>query len=80
MSYDHILEFETLPLAESIKVPALVVHSDYAISPDAARKHHELLAGPKKLVWLDGATQFDFYDQASVVDSAAQEVIAWFRS
>lgn len=79
MSYDHILNFETLPLSQSIKVPALVVHSDHAISPDAAREHYNLLAGSKKLVWLDEATQFDFYDQAVIVDRAAQEVTAWFR-
>lgn len=79
MSYDHILDFETLPLSSSIKVPALVVHSDNAISPDAAREHHKLLAGEKKLVWLDDATQFDFYDQKKVVDLAAQEVTDWFR-
>ena len=36
MSYDYILSFETIPSSSKIKAPALVVHSDGAITPNAA--------------------------------------------
>jgi fermentation-respiration switch protein FrsA (DUF1100 family) len=78
MSYHHILNFETLPYSKKITVPSIVIHSDGAITPHAAKLHFDALAGKKKLVWIDGATQFDFYDNQNVVSQASDAISKWF--
>jgi uncharacterized protein len=79
-SWDAIFRFESLPLAPRITVPALVVHSDNAISPDAARAHFAALGSAKKqLVWDRAAPgQMQFYDDAAVVDRSAAAVAGFF--
>jgi hypothetical protein len=42
-------------------------------------KHQPTLRnGKKELVWLDGATQFDFYDNEDMVSKASNAVSNWF--
>jgi hypothetical protein len=79
MSYAAILGFETIPHAPRITAPALVVHADNAISPEAARRHFAALGSERKeLLWLGAATQFQFYDDPEVVGRAAAAVGDWF--
>jgi dienelactone hydrolase len=79
MSYKAIFAFETIPLAGQITAPALVVHADNAITPDAARRHFAAIGTlEKELVWLGDANQFQFYDDPAVVERAADAIATWF--
>jgi uncharacterized protein len=48
------------------------------VLPDNARSVHDRLAGPKSLVWTDGA-QTDFYDRPAQVSAAVEAVDEHFR-
>lgn len=50
------LDYPVTDYAASVKAPALVMHGadDEIIPPDHARRVYAALAGPKRLVWLEG--------------------------
>jgi len=58
----------------------LVVHSETAAIPDGIRRFAARLHAPLQTVWLDGRTQFDFYDDEPTVtesiDHAARHLHA----
>jgi fermentation-respiration switch protein FrsA (DUF1100 family) len=72
-------EFDPISSASSVAVATIVVHSDNAAMPDAAKKLHDLVRGPKELAWgHDG--HFDYYDSEHVVSEAAEQVARFFRT
>lgn len=77
--WDGWLGFDAMPAAERIRQPMLLVHSDAAAIPQGARKFYGLLKGPKQDLWLEGSSQFDFYDQDKTVTRAADAVAEFFR-
>lgn len=78
LSWTPWLLFDGLSAADRVDAPALFIHSDGCVFPDAVRLVHGRLRGPKKLVWADG-TQTDFYDQPEQVDLAVKAADAFLR-
>lgn len=78
------LQFDAVTVAERFTKPFLMIESEAAAAPQGARKFFEKLeeTGRSILareVWLDGISQFDFYDRDDVVNTAADEAAAHFE-
>lgn len=78
MSWNTWLDFDAVSQASKVTAPTLIIHSDESALPDQARKVHDLLAGPKKLHWTEGA-HFDFYDGPAHVANSAKVVADFFK-
>ncbi|BBX41207.1 DUF2255 family protein [Mycobacterium simiae] len=57
-------------LADELTQPTLVVHSDAAVNPGSVRGFLSKVSAPVDRLWLDGVSQFDFYDQPGAVSAA----------
>jgi len=77
-SWTSWLEFDAQAAARELRQPLLVVHSDAAVRPDSVREFVAAVAGPVEQVWLDGVTQFDFYDGPGPMAAAADAVADHF--
>jgi len=80
MAWAEWLAFEPGASADRITVPTLSMHSETAAIPDGIRRFAARLHAPLQTVWLDGRTQFDFYDDEPTVtesiDHAARHLHA----
>jgi uncharacterized protein len=80
-SWDDWLSFDAQTAAARLHNPFLMVHSDAAAIPQGARKFFGALAAPvKNQVWIDGVSQFDFYDRTAPVNAAADAAAAHFHA
>ncbi|MGW5262338.1 alpha/beta hydrolase [Microbispora sp. NPDC004025] len=77
MAWPDWLTYDSIALAPQITRPTLLVHSEDAAIPDGAHRFHAGLAGPKDILWTQGA-QFDFYDAEPQVTVAVDTVAAHF--
>ncbi|MCU0567323.1 MAG: alpha/beta hydrolase, partial [Oculatellaceae cyanobacterium Prado106] len=70
-SWAEWLTFSPMPDAANIQIPTLFIHSEQAAIPDGARQFFEAIPTEnKQFAWLNGNTQFDFYDQPAAVDQS----------
>ncbi|BAU12984.1 hypothetical protein LEP3755_35200 [Leptolyngbya sp. NIES-3755] len=70
-SWAEWLTFNPLPEAKNIQIPTLFIHSEKAAIPDGAKQFFAAIPSQnKQFEWLEGRTQFDFYDQPQTVDRA----------
>lgn len=76
-SWEGWLTFDSLALAPRVRDPLLLVHSDAAAIPQGAHAF-EAASAQSRGVWLEGVTQFDFYDQAEAVTAASDAIAAHF--
>ena len=76
-SWEGWLTFDALALAPQVTNPLVFVHSDTAAIPQGAHAF-EAASDQACGVWLDGVTQFDFYDQSDAVAQASDAVVAYF--
>ncbi len=79
-SWEGWLRFDALQYAPKIDQPTLIVHSEAAAIPQGARQFAKALAGPTREVWLDGVSQFDFYDREQPVERSANAVAEFFAA
>ena len=79
MTWLYWLTFDGLKAAHLVKTPTLLVHGDGCALPENAKRVHRELAGPKELLWMEGA-QVDFYDQPPLVDAAVQAAVRHFQN
>jgi ketosteroid isomerase-like protein/fermentation-respiration switch protein FrsA (DUF1100 family) len=71
------LTFDGIAASRRLTQPTLVVHSEAAVIPQGAHRFVAQLAAPHKSEqWLDGVSQFDFYDQDRPVGEASELVAA----
>jgi fermentation-respiration switch protein FrsA (DUF1100 family) len=77
MSWEPLLSFDAVEASRNVVVPTLMVHSDKASSPDAARRAFVNIHAPKELYWMESSQQSDFYDQPKYVNEAAAESVRW---
>jgi fermentation-respiration switch protein FrsA (DUF1100 family) len=77
-SWEGWLTFDALAPAAMLTQPTLIVHSEAAAIPQGARQFFNALRAPKSQLWLDGVSQFDFYDRETPVDTAADAVAEHF--
>lgn len=79
MAWKCWLEFDAITPAEKISVPVQIIHSRTAAVPDGAELYYSKLHSPvKNIVWVENATQFDFYDGEKLTDQAAKQSAEWF--
>ena len=56
----------------------MIVHSEAAAIPQGAKELYSRLSGEKDQLWLDGVSQFDFYDFPEAVATASDAVTEHF--
>ncbi|MEM9166382.1 MAG: alpha/beta hydrolase [Planctomycetota bacterium] len=77
-SWEGWLRFDGIRSASGITEPVFIVHSEAAAIPQGVRTFLSNLGGEKQELWLDGVTQFDFYDQPQPISSAVDAVAEHF--
>jgi dienelactone hydrolase len=75
MAWQEWLAFDGVAVAPRVRQPTLIVHAETAAIPQGAHQFASELPTPPREVWLEGPTQFDFYDNSSVVSRSAREAI-----
>lgn len=78
MAWKGWLEFDAVSTAGRIDVPVQIVHSRTAAVPDGAELYYSKLRAPKNIIWVEGASQFDFYDGEELTERAVKESARWF--
>jgi len=78
-SWAYTLPFDVIYLRSEMEKPALIVHSDKALLPALARRFYDGLGAAKEALWLDSVGQIDFYDDAKLIDPAADKIAEWFK-
>jgi hypothetical protein len=78
LTWTYWFTFDGLSAANGVEAPCLFVHGDECVLPDNARRVHDRVRGPKKLVWADEGFQVDWYDRTDLVSTAMQAVGPWF--
>lgn len=71
MSREHFLPFDVQSAAPRLHAPAVMVHSENALSPAWARRFYDALSVPRQIHWLQSKGQVDFYDDPRLVAEAA---------
>jgi fermentation-respiration switch protein FrsA (DUF1100 family) len=72
------LSFDAQAAAPRLTQPFAMVHSSAAAIPQGARAFYARLSGNKRELWLDGVSQFDFYDRDDPVRRSADFVAGHF--
>lgn len=80
MAWPEWLGFDGIAPAARLRQPALLVHAETAAIPRGAHRFAAAMAARPKELWLEGPSQFDFYDRPDVVARAAAEVIAHLQA
>lgn len=70
------LGFDAMRYAPKLTQPLLMVESEAAALPAGARLFYAEVAAEKHEVWLDGVSQFDFYDRLDAVAVSVDAVAA----
>lgn len=79
MSWKGWLEFDPISVAKLIDTPIQIIHSQSAAVPQGASQFYADLGGVKQMLWLEGASQFDFYDNQLFTSQAISEAAKWFN-
>jgi dienelactone hydrolase len=79
MSREHFLVFDVQSVAEKIKVPVVMCHSETSIAPPLAKKFFEQLQCPKAIHWMPVPNQMEFYDRPEHVNMAADHLASHFK-
>ncbi len=78
-SWEGWLTYDAIATADSLTKPVMIVHSEEAAIPQGAQEFYSRLLGEKKQLWLNGVTQFDFYDSPEAVTKASDAVAKYFE-
>lgn len=78
-SWEPWLTYDSVAIGRSLDKPVLVIHSEAAAVPQGAHAFLALLRGDASELWLDGVTQFDFYDKPEDVTRAADAAAVHFE-
>jgi uncharacterized protein len=77
-SWSTWIPFAVHSLAHELTQPLLIVHSDAAVNPDSVREFVAKVSGPVDQLWLDGISQYDFYDQPGPMKAASDAAVVHF--
>jgi fermentation-respiration switch protein FrsA (DUF1100 family) len=72
------LGYDGVATAGTVDQPLMMVHSDAAAIPQGAKHFYAAVTAPKEQLWLDGVTQFDFYDHPAAVTVAVDAIAGHF--
>jgi fermentation-respiration switch protein FrsA (DUF1100 family) len=78
MAWKGWLEFDPIKNAQKIKVPVQIIHSKTAAVPNGVELYYSKLNSRKNIIWIENATQFDFYDGEELTTKAVTESAKWF--
>lgn len=78
-SWDGWLNYDAQLSATKQDKPVLMVASEAMALPAGAHQYLDAAGDNVKAVWLDGVSQFDFYDQPEAVGSAVKAVVEHFN-
>ncbi|MEM7759130.1 MAG: alpha/beta hydrolase [Cyanobacteria bacterium P01_A01_bin.40] len=78
-SWEGWLTYNPIATADELDKPVKIIHSEAAAIPQGAQEFYSRLSGEKDQLWLDGVTQFDFYDSADAVTIASDAVTEYFE-
>ena len=78
-SWEGWLTYDAMAIADNLKEPVLIVHSEAAAIPQGAHEFYSRLSGEKKQLWLEETTQFDFYDNPKAIAVAGEAVAEHFE-
>lgn len=76
--WESWLTFDAMQYAPRLRQPFLMVESDAAALPAAARQFYDKVRSNKRELWLDGISQSDFYDRPTAVAAAIDAVTEHF--
>jgi fermentation-respiration switch protein FrsA (DUF1100 family)/ketosteroid isomerase-like protein len=79
MAWKGWLEFDPIKQAEKVNIPVQIIHSKTAAVPNGAELYYSKLNSPKNIVWIEKATQFDFYDGEQLSTEAVKQSAKWFE-
>ena len=79
-SWEPWLTYDAVKTADELDHPTLLVHSESAAIPQGAREYGRRLGEHGRTVWLEEATQFDFYDSPEVISAAMDAVASHFSA
>jgi hypothetical protein len=77
-SWSRWIPFAVHSLAHELTQPLLIVHSDAAVGPDSVREFVAKVPGRVDQLWLDGISQYDFYDQPGPMKAASDAAVVHF--
>ncbi|KAH6980165.1 Alpha/Beta hydrolase protein [Fusarium venenatum] len=76
---DHF-SYSTVEGVAKLNKPALVIHGDNCMNGAAAKRHFDSIPNKnKKLIWDNGVSHFQHYDQPECVDRNVGEIASWFE-
>jgi uncharacterized protein len=78
-SWEPWLTYDSVAVGAGLDKPTLIVHSEAAAVPAGAHAFFALLDGDASEIWLEGVTQFDFYDNPEDVARAADAAAEHFE-
>jgi len=79
-SWTQWLDFDAQAAAPALTQPLLVVTSDAAAAPESVREFITQVPHDVEQLWVDGITQFDWYDHSEPVRLAADRAATHFAA
>ncbi|MDK4717298.1 hypothetical protein [Rhizobium sp. CNPSo 4039] len=78
-SWEPWLTYDSVAIADRLRKPTLIVHSETAAVPRGAHAFVDRLPAQSFELWLEDVSQFDFYDRPEPVTAAADAVAIHFK-
>ena len=78
-SWEGWLTYDAISTADDLDKPVMIIHSEAAAIPQGAKEFYSRLPGEKDQLWLEGVTQFDFYDSPEAFTTASDAVTEYFE-
>ena len=78
-SWEGWLTYDAIATADELDKPVMIIHSEAAAIPQGAKEFYSRLSGEKDQLWLDGVSQFNFYDSPEAVATASDAVAKYFE-
>lgn len=78
-SWEPWLTYDAIRVGDQLRKPTLAVHSQAAVIPQGVTEFVERMGDSARIVWIDGITQFEFYDQPEPVTQAVDAVAEHFE-
>lgn len=78
-SWEPWLTYDSVAVGARLDKPTLIVHSEAAAVPQGAHAFFAMVNGDASEIWLEGVTQFDFYDNPDDVTRAADAAATHFK-
>lgn len=79
-TWEDFVAYDPQSAAAGLTQPLFYVHSEAATLPDGIRQFASAAPNLVGSLWLDGVTQFDFYDQPGPVARSSDAMAAHFNS